>query len=70
MPSSAADSGNTSFETSSKAFSRSRKIVADRDLYPLIRTVIGAAVCCDDVNCPDSTSEVRVDWLDGPFNSG
>ena len=42
MPSSAADSSNTSFETSSKAFSRSRKIVAERDLYPLL---IGAAVC-------------------------
>ena len=39
MPSSAA-----SFDTSSKAFSRSRKIVAERDLYPLLRAVIEAAV--------------------------
>ena len=38
MPSSAADSSNTSFETSSKNFSRSRKIVTER-------AVIGAAVC-------------------------
>ena len=45
MTSSAADSSNTSFETSSKAFSRSRKIVTERDLYPLLRVVIGADVC-------------------------
>ena len=45
MHSSAAYSRNTSFETSSNAFSRSRKIVAERDLYPLLRAVIGAAVC-------------------------
>ena len=45
MPSSVADSSNTSFETSSKTLSRSRKIVAERPLYPLLRTVIGAAVC-------------------------
>ena len=45
MPSSAADSSNTSFETSSKAFSRSRKIVSERNLYPLLRAVIGASVC-------------------------
>ena len=45
MSSSAADSSTTSFETSSKAFSRSRKIVAERDLYPLLRAIIGAAVC-------------------------
>ena len=45
MPSSAADSSNTSFETSLKGFSRSRKIVAERKLYPLLRAVIGAAVC-------------------------
>ena len=45
MPSSAADSSNTSFETGSKAFSRSRKIVSERDLYPLLRAVIRAAVC-------------------------
>ena len=45
MHSSAADSSKTSFETSSKAFSRSRKIVAERDLYPILRAVIGAAVC-------------------------
>ena len=44
MPSSAADSSNTSFEISSNAFSRSRNIVAERDLYPLLRAVIGAAV--------------------------
>ena len=31
-PSSAADSNNTSFETSSKDFSRFRKIVTERDL--------------------------------------
>ena len=45
MPSNAADSSNTSFETSSKAFSRSREIVAERALYPLLKAVIGAALC-------------------------
>ena len=45
MPSSAADSGNTSFETSSKTFSRSRKIVAERALYPLLKVLIVAALC-------------------------
>ena len=45
MPSSAADSSNTSFETSSNAFSRSRKMVAERALYPLLQVVIGAALC-------------------------
>ena len=45
MPSSASDSSMTSFDTSSKAFSRSRKIVAERDLYPVLKTFIGAAVC-------------------------
>ena len=44
MPSSAIDSSRTSFDTSPKAFLRSRKIVADRDLYTLLREVIGAAV--------------------------
>ena len=47
MPSSAADSIKTSFDTSSKAFSRYRKVVAERDLYPLLRAVIGAAVYID-----------------------
>ena len=45
MPSNAADSSNTSYKTSSNDFTRSRKIVAERDLYPLLRAVIGAAVC-------------------------
>ena len=45
MPSSAADSSNTSLETSSKAFSRSRKMVTARLLYPLLKVVIGAALC-------------------------
>ena len=45
MPSSAADSSNTYFETSSTDFFRSRKIVAEGDLYPHLRAVIGAAVC-------------------------
>ena len=45
MPSSNADSSNTSFETSSNVFSRSRKIVAELDLYPLLRGVIVSAVC-------------------------
>ena len=44
MPSSAAHSSRTSFDTSSKAFSGSRKIVTEQDLYPLLRAVIGAAV--------------------------
>ena len=35
MPSKAADSSDTSFETSSNAFSRSMKSVAERVLYPL-----------------------------------
>ena len=39
MPCSAADSSRTSFDTRSKDFYRSRKIV-----YPLLRAVIGAAV--------------------------
>ena len=34
MPISDADSSNISFETSSNIFSRSRNIVAERDLYP------------------------------------
>ena len=45
MPSSTADSSNTSLDTSSKAFSRYRKIVAERDLYPLLKAVIGVAAC-------------------------
>ena len=45
MPNSDADSSNTSFETSSRTFSMSWKIVAERDLYPLPRAVIGPAVC-------------------------
>ena len=44
MPSSATDSCKTSFENSSKAFSRSRNILAERDLYPLLKAVFGAAV--------------------------
>ena len=44
MPSSAADSSRTSFDTSSNAFSRSWKIVAERDVYPLLKAVVGAAV--------------------------
>ena len=44
MPSCTADSSKTSFDTSLKGFSRSRKIVAERDLYPLLMAVIGAAV--------------------------
>ena len=44
MPISAADSSKTSFDTSTNAFSRYRKIVAERDLYPLLRVFIGAAV--------------------------
>ena len=43
MPSSVAES----FDTSSKAFSRSMKIVAEQDVYPLLMAVIGAAVCID-----------------------
>ena len=35
----------TSFDTSSKAFFRSRKIVAEQYVYPLLKVVIGAAVC-------------------------
>ena len=57
MPSSVTDYSNTYFETSSKAFSRSRTIVAEQDLYLLLRTVVGATVCIS-VNRPDSTSEV------------
>ena len=45
MPCSATDSNNTPFETITKAFSMSRKIVAERDFNPLLRAVIGAAVC-------------------------
>ena len=45
MPRTAADFSKTSLDTSSNAFSRSRKIVAERDLYPLLKAVIGAAVC-------------------------
>ena len=45
MSSSDANSSNTSFETRSKNFSRSKKIVAERDLYPILISAIGAAVC-------------------------
>ena len=45
MPSRAADFSKTYFDTSSKDFSRSRKIVAERDLYPVLKPFIGAAVC-------------------------
>ena len=44
MPSSAADSSRISSDTSSNAFSMSRKIVSEQDLYPLLRAVIGSAV--------------------------
>ena len=44
MPRSTANSSNTFFVTSSNAFSRSMKIVTERDLHPLQRAVIGAAV--------------------------
>ena len=44
MPSRAADSSKTSFDTSSKAFLKYMKIVAERDWYPLLRAVIGVAV--------------------------
>ena len=44
MSSSTADSSKTYFDTCSKAFSRSMKIVAERDLYPLLMAVFGAAV--------------------------
>ena len=66
MPSSATDYSNTSFETSSKAFSRSRKIVAERDLYPLLRAVIVAAVCiCVAIasNVPTPLLKPREYWL-------
>ena len=43
MPSGTADSTKTSIDTSSNAFSR--KIVAERDVYPLLKVVIGSAVC-------------------------
>ena len=43
MPSS--DSSKTSLDTSSKAFSRFRNIVAERDFYPFLKAFIGAAVC-------------------------
>ena len=45
MSSSTVDSSNPSFETSSNAFSRCRKIVAVRDLHPFLRADIGSAVC-------------------------
>ena len=35
---------HSSTTDSSKTFSRSRKIMAERDLYPLLRAVIGAAM--------------------------
>ena len=44
MSSSAADSSEVSFDTSSNAYSRSREVMAERDLYPLLREVIGVAV--------------------------
>ena len=45
MPSSVADSSHIYFCNSSKYFSRSRKTVTERDLYPLLKGVIGVAVC-------------------------
>ena len=50
MSSSAADSSKTSFE----GFSKSKKLVAERDLYPHLRAVIGAVII---VHRPDSTLE-------------
>ena len=40
MPSRAADFSKTSFDTNLKDFSRSRKIVAERDLYPVLKPFI------------------------------
>ena len=48
MPSSAADSSKPYLYTSLKAFSRSMKIVAERDLYHLLMAVIGAKVYIND----------------------
>ena len=45
MPSSASDSSKNCFDTSSNAFSWSRKIVAERDLYAVLKEFIVAAVC-------------------------
>ena len=45
MPSSAADCSKTSFDSSSKDFTRSGKIVAELDFYPLLNAVIGVVVC-------------------------
>ena len=73
MPSSAADSSNTSFEISSKAFSRSRKMVAARDLCPLLKVVIGAALCTRVAMVsmvPTPLLKPREYGLGGPFNSG
>ena len=45
MPSNDADSSNTSLETSSKAFSMSRKMITARLLNARLKVVIGAALC-------------------------
>ena len=45
MPSSAADFSRTYLDTSSKAISRSKKIVAEKDLCHILKALIGAAVC-------------------------
>ena len=74
MPSSAADYSNTSFEISLKAFSRSRKIVGERALYPLLKVVIGAALCTSVAMAsmvPTPLLKPReYGLIDGPFNSG
>ena len=52
MHSSAADSSRTSFKTSSKDFSKYRKFVAERDLYPLLMAIIGPAVYINVARAP------------------
>ena len=44
MTSSVADSSKTLFDTGSKAIWMSRYIVAERDLYPVLKAFVGAAV--------------------------
>ena len=75
MHSSAADYNKTSFDTSSKAFLRSRIIVAERVLYPVLKAFIGAAVCINvemALIVPTLLLKPRECWLigcAGPFNS-
>ena len=54
----------TSFDTSSITFLRSRQIVAERDLYPVLKPFIGATVCINVASIvPTPLLKPRLYWL-------